>query len=84
MSELPKALYEYLEMRRVNARNEEEQMRERILVDLCLVMSIEEMKNILNEAKRDFKSKTRVNKLMFGKIEEVAQDTEKILKAILL
>lgn len=47
-------------------------------------MSLEEMKNILNEAKRDFKSKTRVNNLMIGQTKEVAKDTEKILKEILL
>lgn len=66
-----------------NARIVEEQMREHILVDLCPVMSIEEMKKIINDEKRDFKRKTRVNKLMIGKTEEVAKDTE-VLKAVLL
>lgn len=47
-------------------------------------MSIEEMKTILNKAKKDFKRKTRVNKLMIGQTEEVAKETERILKEVLL
>ena len=51
MAQLPKELYEILEMRRVNARTEEEQLREWVLANLSLVMSIEEMKSILKEVK---------------------------------
>lgn len=52
MAQFPKELYEILEMRRVSARIEDEKMRERILDNLSLVMSIEEMQSILKEAKR--------------------------------
>lgn len=49
MPQFHKGLHEILEMRIVSAKTEEEKLREPILVDLCSVMSIEEMKPILNK-----------------------------------
>lgn len=83
MSGLPKSLYEVLEMRRVNSRIEEEHMRKRILANLCPKMSIEEMKSLLNKTEKEFKRKTRVNKIMIDEIDLVADETKKILEAFL-
>lgn len=84
MFEISKSLYDILEMRRRKKNNEEERLREYVLVELCPVIANEDIARILNEAKNEFKRKTRVNKIMIGKTKEVIEDTKRILRKVLL
>lgn len=47
-------------------------------------MSIEEMNSVLEKDKKEFKSKTRVNKLMIGETDAIIGETKEILEEFLL
>lgn len=49
-----------------------------VLVNLCFVISKSEVDRLLKVAKRSFRSKTRVNKIMLGKVDEVDKETKTI------
>lgn len=83
ISSLLESLYEVLELRRLSSRTEQENLRKRILVDLCPEMSIEEMNSLLENSKKQFKRKTRVNKLMIGEFDVVVNETKKFLEVFL-
>lgn len=59
-------------------------MKEYVLANLCSIISKEEIDRLLQLAKNEFRSKYRVNKIMFGKIDEVVKEVEKILTKNLL
>lgn len=84
MSKIPKIIYDVLECRRDSAKIEEERLREYVLVQLWPVIAEKEVDRILKEAKSEFRSKTRIYKLMIVKSKEVMKDTEKILRSVLL
>lgn len=69
---------------RKTANKEDQRLKEYVLVNLCFVISKEEIVIILKLAKNEFRSKHRVNNIMFGKVDEVVRDTEIILKKILI
>lgn len=82
--EVPKSLYDLLEIRKDTTRLEKERIREYVLVQICHVIAKVEIDRILKENKKKFRSKSRVNRLMIEKIEEVHKETEQILREILL
>lgn len=83
MSKIPKSLYSLVEMRRSIAKEEDERLKEYVIVNLCPVIAIAEVNRILKKAKKDLRRKTRINKLMVEQIDVVIKDTKKILKPIL-
>lgn len=62
---------------------EDERIKEYVLVNLCFVISKDEVDRLLKMAKSRFRSKTRVNKIMLKKVDEVAKETLIILKQVL-
>lgn len=58
-------------------------MKGYVLVNLCSIITKSEVDIILKIAKNKFRSKTRVNRIMLGKVDEVAMETEAILKQVL-
>lgn len=48
------------------------------------MLSKEEINRILKKAKNEFRRKTKVNKIMIDKTDEVIKDTETILRKVLL
>lgn len=54
------------------------------MVNTCSVISRDEVERLLILAKEKFRSKRRVNRIMFGKIDEVARETKQIVKDFLL
>lgn len=81
---IPKSVYEILDTRRLMACKEEDRLKEYVLVELCLVIAKAKMDRVLKVSNPEFSSKARVNKIMIGKIYEVAKDTKIILRTILL
>lgn len=57
MSDIPKSLSDSLEMRRKIANEEDERLRDYVIVNLCPVIVVAEMNKILQEAKPLFRSK---------------------------
>lgn len=53
------------------------------LVNLCLVISKDEIQRILKLVQENFRSKHKVNKIIFGKFAEIAKETKRILKKLL-
>lgn len=51
MFEIPKSLYDILEMRRGSAKVEDERLKEYVLANLCPMIAVEEVNRILKEAK---------------------------------
>lgn len=84
ITEVPKSLYDFLEFRRDSAKVEEERLREYVLVQVCHVIAVKEIDRIIKEAKTEFRNKTKVNKIMIDKLDEVMKDTETILTKFLL
>lgn len=70
-------------MRRVNVREEKRKLKNHVLINLCSIISVEEMKEILNDSKKDLKRKKRVNKIMIGQT-EVMKETKKVLREVLI
>lgn len=62
MTVIPKSLYEILDARRQTTNKEDEGLKEHVLVNLCSVISKEEIDRLLKLEKNDFESKYRVNK----------------------
>ncbi|XP_059068609.1 uncharacterized protein LOC131859095 [Cryptomeria japonica] len=83
MFEIPRSLYDNLEMRKGSVKTKDEILREYVIVNLHNVIAIEEVKRILKEIRKAFRSKTKINKLVIGEIDEVVKDIDKILKPIL-
>lgn len=79
----PPSLYNSLESRRLSALSEEKNLRKRFLTNLYLEMSIEEMDLFLEKDKKEFRRKTRVNKLMIGETDAVFNETKEILEEFL-
>lgn len=67
MSEIPKSLYDILEMRRNIAKAEDDRLKEYVIVNIYLVITIEEVKRIIKESLKHFIIKIRINKIMIGK-----------------
>lgn len=84
MSKIPKSLYNILEMRRQTNNKEDKRLREYVVVNICYVISKEEIDRILKEPKNQFRRKTTMNKIMIGQIDEVIKATEAILRKVLL
>ncbi|XP_059072870.1 uncharacterized protein LOC131873701 [Cryptomeria japonica] len=82
-SEVPKKIYDILDLRKETARIEKERIREYELVQLCRVIAKTKVDKILKENKERFRSKTKVNKIMIGKNEDVHKETQEILREIL-
>lgn len=55
-------------------------MQEYVLVNTCPVISRDEVERLFKLAKEKFKSKRIINRIMLGKIDEVAKEIEKIIK----
>lgn len=64
MCEIPKSLYNLLEMRRSSAKVEDDRLKEYVIVSLCSVIAAEEVNRILKEAQKHFRRKSRINKLI--------------------
>lgn len=73
-----------MDARRHTTSLEDEIIKEYVLVNLSSVISKVEVVRLLNIAKERFKSKKRVNKIMFGKIDEVTKETEVIMRQFLI
>lgn len=84
MSVIPKSLYEILDVRRQTTNKEDERLKEYVLVNLCSIICKEEIERFLQLTKNEFKSKYKVNKIMFVKIDEVAKETKNFLTKVLL
>lgn len=78
-----KELYDILDVRRHATSVEDERLKEYTLVNLCFVISKDEIQRILKILQENFRSKHGVNKIMFGKFVEVAKETERILRNFL-
>lgn len=83
LQELPKSLRKVLEMRKEVANAKDLELREYVLSTLCHVMTRREADKIVREVKEKFRSKVRMNKLMLGETEEIAKETEEILRKAL-
>lgn len=77
-------MYDILDARRQIASKEDERLKEYVLVNLCSIITTEEIDRLLKLTKNEFKRKYRVNKIMLGKIDEVVKETKNILTKILL
>lgn len=78
MSIIPKSLYKILDARRQTTSKEDENLKEYILVNLCSVISKEEIRRLLKLAKNEFRSKYRVNKIMFEKLMRLQRKMRKV------
>ncbi|XP_057830558.1 uncharacterized protein LOC131041464 [Cryptomeria japonica] len=78
-SMIPKELYDILDAWRHKTRLEDERIKEYVLVNLSSIIFNDEVIRLLKLAKERFRSKKRVNKLMFGKIDEKEQTSEKTI-----
>lgn len=70
-----KGLYKIWDAERHTTNLEDKIMKEYVLVNLCLVISKSEVDIILKIVKSKFRRKTRVNRIMFVKIDEVDRET---------
>lgn len=68
-------MYEILDARMLTTSKEDEKLKEYVLVNLCSDISKEEIDRLLQSTKSEFRSKHRVNKVMLGKINEIAKET---------
>lgn len=66
MFEIPRSLYDILEMRRSSAKEEDERLKEYLIVNLCMVIVVEEVDIILKEVGKVFRRKPRINKVIIG------------------
>jgi len=74
LSEIPTSLSSILEMRKEAAKAKDLELREHVLSSLCPVISNKEADKFFKEVKNNFRSKTRMNKLMIGDIDEVVKE----------
>lgn len=78
--ELPKELYDILDIQRNTTCQKDEEMKEYVSVNSCSVISRDEVERLLKLAKEKFRSKRRINKIMLNKIDEVAKETDQIIR----
>lgn len=72
-----------MDARRHTGSLDDERIKEYVLVNLCSMISKSGVDKLLKIMKRRFRSKTKVNKIMLKKFDEVAKEIETILKKVL-
>lgn len=81
---ISKSLYDILDAKIQTTNKEDERLKEYILVNLCSIISKEEIDRFIKIEMKEFRNKYKVNKMMSEKIDEVAKEIEKILTKVLL
>lgn len=81
---IQKDSYSLIEVRKMNARKIDREMKERELVNVCTCITHGEAKRLIEEAKKkEFRSKNRISRLMIGNVEEVRKETKEIWRKII-
>lgn len=73
MSIIPKSLYDILDAKRQTTSKEDERLNEYVLVNLCSVITIEEIDRLLKLTKNKFRSKHRVKKSCQGRLMKLSR-----------
>lgn len=79
-----KNLYNLIDARRMTTSKIDREMKERELVNVYTCITHDEVKRLIEEAKKkEFRSKNRIKKLMIENVEEVRKETKDIWKKII-
>lgn len=80
---IPQELYDRLEVRKLRAIEEDQQIRVKTIENLLLVISNQEYARILDAIKPHLRTKARLIKIMGRKYDEIGEETNKVVEKVL-